>query len=83
MPVDLADWGGPVIAALLAVIGVLWKDHLRATAEDRRQRDQWRDLALDFRDKWSAQSAATLELAAAIRERTQRDLQTHRRDDDR
>jgi len=82
VPVDLADWGGPVIAALLAVIGVLWKDHLRATADDRRQRDEWRVFALDIRDKWGEQIAATKELAAAVHERNRRDLQTRRRDDE-
>lgn len=57
---DLTTAAG-VIVALATVVGVLWRDHVRADAEDRRQRD----VAMDG---WKAQTAATNLVADEITE---------------
>lgn len=52
---DLTTAAG-VIVALVTVVTVLWRDHQRADAEDRRQRD----VAIEG---WKAQTNATNVLA--------------------
>lgn len=47
------------VGALVTVVGVLWRDHVRADAEDRKQRD----AAIEG---WREQTAATNRLASAI-----------------
>ena len=45
MPPELLGSTGLLVAALLTV-GVLWRDHMRSTADDRKQRDDWKAAAL-------------------------------------
>lgn len=44
MPTELLGPTGLLVALVLAV-GVLWRDHVRADTDDRRERDEWRALA--------------------------------------
>lgn len=55
---DLTTVAG-VLAAAAGIIGILWRDHVRADAEDRKQRDE--AIA-----GWREQTAATNRLATAI-----------------
>lgn len=80
MPPELLGPTGLLIALLLAV-AALWRDHLRADADDRAQRDQ--AIA-----GWQAQTAATdrvadatIALSEAIRARAQDDAARHRQED--
>lgn len=77
IPPELLGPAGLLVASLL-VIGVLWRDHLRADADDRAQRD----TAIEG---WRAQVEATNRLisasnrlAAAIEARNRRDERTRR-----
>ena len=77
IPPELLGPAGLLVASLL-VIGVLWRDHLRADADDRAQRD----TAIAG---WRAQVEATNRLinasnrlAAAIEARNRRDERTRR-----
>ena len=73
MPPDLYGPLGLLIGLSVAV-AALWRDHLRADADDRTQRDAalagWRD-----------QTAATTRLADAIEQSNRDATQRHRRDD--
>lgn len=64
---------GLTVGALVAV-GVLWRDHQRADADDRQQRD----TAIAG---WKEAAEATRDLAAAIRDDTARRAVQHRKDD--
>lgn len=70
MPAELYGPLGLLVGLGLAV-AALWRDHLRADADDRVQRD----IAIAG---WREQTAATNRLAAAIEKRNARDAQTHR-----
>ena len=67
---DLTTVAG-VLAAASAIITVLWRDHQRADAEDRKRLD----AAIDG---WREQTAATNRLATAIERQNTR---SQRRDD--
>ena len=64
---------GLVVGAVVA-LGVLWREHLRADAEDRRQRD---DAIAEARE----QTAVTKRLADALEARNRRDAGRRRRED--
>ena len=65
MPADLYGPLGLLIGLSLAV-GALWRDHMRADADDRAQRDValagWREQTAATRE----QTAATVRLAESI-----------------
>ncbi len=73
MPDQLLGPAALLVGALIAV-AALWKEHLRADAEDRAQRDQ--AIA-----GWREQTAATNRLAAALEARNRRDARQGRSDD--
>lgn len=75
MAADLTTAAG-VIAALLTVVGVLWRDHQRADREDREQRDR----ALSALE---ASLDGNKRLAAAWEARNRRDEGRARRTDGR
>jgi hypothetical protein len=60
--------------ALAIAVGVLWRDHVRADADDRSQRD----TALSG---WRDQTTATNRLADAIEADRRDRAERHRRDD--
>lgn len=67
---------GPTAALVgaIIVIGTLWREHLRADAEDRRQRDE---AIAEARE----QLAVTERLTAALEARNRRDANRRRRED--
>lgn len=73
IPPDLYGPFGLLIALALAV-AALWRDHVRADADDRAQRD----IAVVG---WRSQTDATTRLADAI-EQQARDAASRRRQDD-
>ena len=70
------DLVGPTaaLAGAIAIVVALWREHLRADADDRLQRDQnyagWRD-----------QTDANARLAAAWEQRNRDEAARHRRTD--
>lgn len=68
MPDALDALLGPTgaVVALAIAVGVLWRDHMRADADDRAQRDValagWREQTAATRE----QTAATVRLAESI-----------------
>lgn len=75
MPAELLGPAGLAVALAIAV-GVLWRDHMRADADDRAQRD----VALTG---WREQQAATNRLADAIEADRQERADRRRRSDPR
>lgn len=73
MPPELFGPAG-LLVALLVAVAALWRDHLRADAEDRKQRDN--ALA-----GWAAQTEATNRLATAIEQQSREQSERHRRAD--
>ena len=80
MPLPLEVYG-PLVVAFATALGILWKDHQRADAADRQRADEWRDFALDLKDKLGEQIAATHDLAEAVKSRNRRDAQVRRSSD--
>ena len=74
MPPEVLGPQGLLVAAVV-VIGVLWRDHLRADRDDRDQRD--RALA-----GWEGQTAATRDLSASIEAKDRQDAARRRLADD-
>lgn len=65
MPPELLGPGALLVAALIAV-GVLWREHLRGDADDRRQRDA-------AMQGWSDHTKAT-DLSTGALQAIQRDI---------
>lgn len=70
------DLLGPtaLLVAALTAVGVLWREHLKADADDRTQRDKAITLL-------EVNLEATQRMARAWEERNKRDAARHRRDD--
>lgn len=73
IPAEIFGPTGLLVAAIVAVV-VLWRDHMRADTDDRRQRD----TALEG---WRSQTAATERLAEAIEEGNRDATSRHRATD--
>jgi len=74
LPPDVVAIGGAIITALVAVVGLLWREHLRADAEDRKQRDEALTLLRDAID-------GTKRMADAWEDRNRRDAARRRSSD--
>jgi hypothetical protein len=78
VPPDITLTAGGVISALAIIVGVLWRDHLRADAEDRAQRDKATER-LDKLDASLNRLATGVEKLGVIRQTENRG--DHRRSD--
>ena len=71
LPAEFDPLTAFIVAGLLAIVGILWRDHLRADAEDRSQRDialaGWKEQTEANRIHAEAQSARVKAEAARKR----------------
>lgn len=57
MPNELLGPAGALIGAITIIVA-LWRDHQRADADDRMQRDKAMDLLKQMANAWDARNAA-------------------------